>query len=88
MTPQSAEEYIKTHEVAEVNGELTIVETKYMNKPRKPRRSHLYQATAYAMLAEEKLKKPIRKILLRPSRRGKPHHNRYGPDEKTCKVDD
>ena len=52
-------------EVAEVNGELTIVETKYMKKPKKPRRRHLYQATAYAMLAEERLKKPVRRILLR-----------------------
>lgn len=52
-------------EVVEINGKLAIVEVKHSKPTRKPPKHHLYQAVAYAMLAEEALRKPIRHIILR-----------------------
>lgn len=49
-------------EVAETQHGLTLIENKYTKAPRKPYPGHIYQAAAYAMLAEEKLGKPIKKI--------------------------
>lgn len=50
-------------EVADVKDGLTVVEVKNSEPPRKPPKHHLYQAVAYAMLAEEALMKPVRKIM-------------------------
>jgi len=52
--------------VVDIDGELAVVEVK-RSEPLgdKPKRDHLYQAVAYAMLAEEKLGRPVRRIILR-----------------------
>lgn len=52
-------------EVAETKNGLVVVENKLAKAPKKPPPGHVYQATAYAMLAEEALGKPVRKVLLR-----------------------
>ena len=52
-------------EVDETNYGLVVVENKFMKSPRKPRPGHIYQAVAYAMLAEEALNKPAKKIIIR-----------------------
>ncbi|RLG43754.1 MAG: CRISPR-associated protein Cas4, partial [Thermoproteota archaeon] len=61
-------------EVVEINGELAIVEVKHSKPTRKPPKHHLYQAVAYAMLAEEALRKPIRHIILRYMSTGETHN--------------
>lgn len=60
-------------EIAEIDGELAIIEVKHSEPPRRPPKHHLYQAVAYAMLAEEALMKPIRRIALRYLPSGKTH---------------
>jgi len=52
-------------EVDETDYGLIVVENKFMKSPRKPRPGHVYQAVAYAMLAEEALNKPVKKIIIR-----------------------
>lgn len=52
-------------EVYETNSGLVIVENKFMKAPRKPHPGHIYQAAAYAMLAEEALGKAARKIIIK-----------------------
>ncbi len=52
-------------EVSETNNGLIIVESKFMKAPKKPYLSHIYQAAAYAMLAEEALGKIARKIAIK-----------------------
>jgi len=52
-------------EVYEVENGLVIVENKFMKAPRKPYLGHIYQAAAYAMLAEEKIGKISRKIVIK-----------------------
>ena len=52
-------------EVAETSYGLVIIENKWMKAPKKPRPGHVYQAVAYAMLAEEAIGKPVRKIMIR-----------------------
>jgi CRISPR-associated exonuclease Cas4 len=58
-------------EVAEVDDGLVVVENKLMKAPRKPYPGHVYQAVAYAMLAEENLHKPVRKVMVKYLRDGK-----------------
>jgi len=60
-------------EVVEIDGELAIVEVKHSEPPKKTPKHHLYQAVAYAMLAEEALMKPIRRIIIRYLPSGKTH---------------
>lgn len=52
-------------EVYEVENGLVVVENKFMKAPRKPYPGHIYQAAAYAMLAEEKIGKLTRKIIIK-----------------------
>jgi len=52
-------------EVYETENGLIIVENKFMKAPRKPYPGHIYQAAAYAMLAEEKIGKIARKIIIK-----------------------
>ncbi|MEM1996938.1 MAG: CRISPR-associated protein Cas4 [Candidatus Bathyarchaeia archaeon] len=52
-------------EVYDVEGGLVIVENKFMKAPRKPYLGHVYQSVAYAMLAEEKIGKMARKIIIK-----------------------
>lgn len=52
-------------QVVELEDGLAVVEVKYGSAPRRPPSGHVYQATAYAMLAEETLGKPVRWIILR-----------------------
>lgn len=52
-------------EVYETENGLVIVENKFMKAPRKPYPGHIYQAAAYAMLAEEKIGKAARKIVIK-----------------------
>jgi len=52
-------------EVYEMKNGLVIVENKFMKAPRKPHPGHIYQAAAYAMLAEEKIGKVARKIVIK-----------------------
>jgi CRISPR-associated exonuclease Cas4 len=63
--------YGTVDEIAEVNNGLVIVENKFMKSPKKPYPAHVYQAVAYAMLAEEVLHKPVRRIILKYLRDGK-----------------
>lgn len=58
-------------EVYETDNGLVVVENKFMKAPRKPYPSHVYQAAAYAMLAEEALGKIVRKVSIRYVRDGK-----------------
>jgi CRISPR-associated exonuclease Cas4 len=58
-------------EVADVGGGLVVVENKFMKSPMKPHPGHVYQAVAYAMLAEEALNKPVRRVMVRYLRDGK-----------------
>jgi len=58
-------------EVAELDDGLVVVENKLMRSPRKPYPGHVYQAVAYAMLAEEALNKPVRRVILKYLRDGK-----------------
>jgi len=51
-------------EIIDTGKEIAVVEVKHTVGPKKPPPGHIYQATAYAMLAEEKIGKPIRKIIL------------------------
>jgi len=51
--------------VAEIDGELAVVEIKRSDPGLKPKRDHLYQAVAYAMLAEERLRRPVKRLILR-----------------------
>lgn len=44
---------------------LAVVETKNSAGGRRPKPGHLYQAVAYAMLAEEVLGRPVRYVVLR-----------------------
>ncbi|MFH8038858.1 MAG: CRISPR-associated protein Cas4 [Candidatus Aenigmatarchaeota archaeon] len=62
-------------EVYEINNGLVIVENKFMKSPKKPYPSHIYQAVAYAMLAEEKIGKIVRKIIIK-----------YVKDDKTFEI--
>jgi CRISPR-associated exonuclease Cas4 len=62
-------------EVAEVGDGLVVVENKFMRGPKKPYPGHVYQAVAYAMLAEEALRKPVRRIIIR-----------YLRDEKSFEI--
>ncbi len=62
-------------EVIDTGKELAIVEVKHAYPSRKPPPGHIYQAIAYAMLAEEKINKPIRKIILK-----------YLPSQKTFEI--
>jgi len=52
-------------EVAETNDGLVVIENKYAKAPRKPHSGHIYQAIAYAMLAEEIFNKNVKKIIIR-----------------------
>ncbi|MCW1308337.1 MAG: CRISPR-associated protein Cas4 [Candidatus Parvarchaeota archaeon] len=52
-------------EVYETDYGLVVVENKFMKAPRKPYPSHIYQAVAYAMLAEEKLGRIARKVVIK-----------------------
>ncbi|MEM2960836.1 MAG: CRISPR-associated protein Cas4, partial [Candidatus Bathyarchaeia archaeon] len=52
-------------EVYETDNGLVVVENKFMKAPRKPYPSHIYQAVAYAMLAEEKLGRIARKVVIK-----------------------
>ena len=58
-------------EVADVGDGLAVVENKFMRSPKKPYPGHVYQAVAYAMLAEEALHKPVRRVIVRYLRDGK-----------------
>ncbi|MEM2168016.1 MAG: CRISPR-associated protein Cas4 [Candidatus Nezhaarchaeales archaeon] len=58
-------------EAYETRDGLVVVEDKFMRAPKKPHPGHIYQAAAYAMLAEEALGKPVRKALIRYVRDGK-----------------
>lgn len=52
-------------QIVEIDGELALVEIKHGSQPRKPQKHHIYQAVAYAMLAEEAIGRPVRKIILK-----------------------
>jgi len=52
-------------EVYETENGLVIVENKFMKAPRKPYPGHVYQSVAYAMLAEERIGKIARKIIIK-----------------------
>ncbi|MEM0253996.1 MAG: CRISPR-associated protein Cas4 [Candidatus Bathyarchaeia archaeon] len=52
-------------EIYETENGLIIVENKFMKAPKKPYPGHIYQTAAYAMLAEEKLGKIVRKIVIK-----------------------
>ena len=52
-------------QLVEIDGELAVVEVKHGTTPKKPPSHHVYQAVAYAMLAEEAIGKPVRKIILK-----------------------
>lgn len=52
-------------EVAELDSGLVVVENKLMKAPKKPYPGHIYQTIAYAMLAEEALHKPVRRVILK-----------------------
>lgn len=52
-------------EIYETENGLVIVENKFMKAPKKPHPGHIYQAVAYAMLAEEKIGKIVRKIVIK-----------------------
>lgn len=52
-------------QIVDLNGELAVVEVKRGVSPRKPLKHHIYQTVAYAMLAEEVLNRPVRKIVIR-----------------------
>lgn len=52
-------------QVVEFEYGLAVVEVKYGSSPRRPPSGHVYQTTAYAILAEEMLRKPVRWIILR-----------------------
>lgn len=43
---------------------LAVVEYKHSKPPRKPPKSHIYQAAAYAMLAEEHFGRPVRRFFI------------------------
>jgi len=58
-------------EVAEAGDGLVVVESKFMRAPRKPPPGHVYQAVAYAMLAEEALRKPARRVVIKYLRDGR-----------------
>ena len=58
-------------EIAETKEGLIVVENKWIKAPKKPHPGHLYQAAAYAMLAEEILGKPVRSIMIRYVRSNK-----------------
>lgn len=58
-------------EASETDNGLVIVENKFMKAPKKPYPSHIYQAVAYAMLAEETLGKIARKIAIKYTRDNK-----------------
>jgi len=57
-------------EVAEASDGLVVVESKLTKAPRKPHPGHVYQAVAYAMLAEEALGKPARRVVIKYLRDG------------------
>jgi len=57
--------------VVETDKGLCVVETKNAIAGRTYRRGHLYQAVAYAMLAEEVIKKPVKYVELRYLKDGK-----------------
>lgn len=57
--------------VVETEEGLAVVETKSSAGGRRPKPGHLYQAVAYAMLAEEALRMPVRWIILRYIKDGK-----------------
>jgi CRISPR-associated exonuclease Cas4 len=63
--------YGTVNEVADVGVGLAVVENKFMKSPKKPYPGHVYQAVAYAMLAEEALHKPVRKVMVRYLHDGK-----------------
>ncbi|MEM1553230.1 MAG: CRISPR-associated protein Cas4 [Candidatus Bathyarchaeia archaeon] len=52
-------------EVYETENGLVVIENKYMKASKKPFPGHIYQAAAYAMLAEEKIHKVARKIVIK-----------------------
>ena len=58
-------------EIAKTNNGLIVVENKWMKAPKKPHSGHIYQTAAYAMLAEEILGKPVRKIMIKYARDNK-----------------
>jgi len=43
---------------------LAIVEYKHASPPKRPPRGHIYQAAAYAMLAEEHFRRPVKKFYI------------------------
>lgn len=43
------------------NGELVVVERKYAERPKRPRKGHYYQVVAYAMLVESECGRPVRR---------------------------
>lgn len=61
--------------VVETGSGLAVVEVKKAEGRRGYREGHLYQAVAYAMLAEERLSKPVRFVILK-----------YLKDEITYKI--
>lgn len=58
-------------EVYETEDGLAVIENKFMRAPKKPYPGHIYQAVAYAMLAEERIGKKVRKIVIKYLRDGK-----------------
>ena len=58
-------------QVVELEIGLAVVESKYGAALKKPPKHHVYQAVAYAMLAEEVIGKPIRSTILQYLPKGK-----------------
>ena len=58
-------------EVVETEQGLAVVEVKWAKAPEKPPPGHIYQAAAYAMLAEEVIGRPVRRAVIRYALDGK-----------------
>lgn len=52
-------------EVVETERGLAVVEVKWARAPRRPPAGHVYQAAAYAMLAEEAIGRPVTRAVIR-----------------------
>ncbi len=51
-------------EVVETDKGLAVVEVKWAKAPKRPHPGHIYQAAAYAMLAEEEIRRPVRRAVM------------------------
>jgi len=71
VVPERLGLYGVIDEVAEARDGLVVVENKYMRSPRKPYSGHVYQAAAYAILAEEYLHRVVKRIVIRYVRDGR-----------------